>query len=436
MKFGSRRMVLAIAGAVVVWLISIAFAGNGIATSARPSVAFPSQSIEQTGHGAFLPVCGDGPAFVQPGVQTGAGERQPMSEEIFENIQVLQGIPADEFMGTMSVFSSSLGMCCNDCHVGNQDWVTDSAGKRTARIMVRMTDALNRDHFGGRQIVTCWTCHRGGYPPPVTPELDLVYGELLGMNDDIREQHPWSPPPDEILDKYIEALGGAESLANLTGFVASGTAAGYQGGQAGPFDLFASAPNQRTLVVHWQDADRTLTYDGRAGWEASPVTAVPVITWTGGELDKVRLEAELSFPGLIKEVLADWRTNISSVDTAATFTAGNPEVLFESRPAYLLQGTTASGHFANLYFDQQSGLLTRVLFYANTRVGRNPTQFDYFDYREVAGVMMPFRWHVKWTGGWDIFEVTDLQVNVPIDPARFARPAPTEARPGSRIPAQ
>ena len=79
-------------------------------------------------------------------------------------------------------------------------------------------------------------------------------------------------------------------------------------------------------------------------------------------------------------------------------------------------------------------MLTRVLFYANTRVGRNPTQYDYLDYREIAGVMMPFRWNVKWTGGWDTYEVTDLQVNVPIDPARFARPTPVQARPGSRIP--
>ena len=420
MKFGSRRMILAVAGAIAVWLISIAFAGSGMATSARPSVAFPSQSIGQTGHGAALPVCGsDGFAFAQPGVQAGAGERPLMSEEVFEDIQVLRGIPVDEFMATMSVFSSSLGMCCNDCHIGNQDWVTDSAGKRTARYMIRLTDALNQDYFAGRQIVTCWTCHRGTYPPPVTPELDLVYGEPLGRNDDIREQGRFAPPPDEILDKYIQALGGAEALANLTSFVARGILAGYGGGQAGPFELFVRAPNQRALVVQWEDANRTLTYDGRAGWEASPITAVPVMTANGGELDRLRLEAELSFPGLVKQVLADWRADLSSVD---------------ERPAYLVQGTTASGSVASLYFDQESGLLTRVLFYTNTRVGRNPTQYDYLDYREVAGVMMPFRWNVKWTGGWDTFEVTDLQVNVPIDPARFARPAPVQGRPGSRVP--
>jgi hypothetical protein len=51
-----------------------------------------------------------------------------------------------------------------------------------------------------------------------------------------------------------------------------------------------------------------------------------------------------------------------------------------------------------------------------------PTQIDYADYREVAGVKMPFRWTVTWLAGRDSFELTDVQPNVPIDAARFGRP--------------
>ena len=43
-------------------------------------------------------------------------ERQPMAEEVFKNIRVLRGLPVDEFMGTMGVFSAALGMSCEDCH--------------------------------------------------------------------------------------------------------------------------------------------------------------------------------------------------------------------------------------------------------------------------------------------------------------------------------
>ena len=34
----------------------------------------------------------------------------PMAEQVFKNIQVLKGIPVNEFMGTMGVFSAALGM--------------------------------------------------------------------------------------------------------------------------------------------------------------------------------------------------------------------------------------------------------------------------------------------------------------------------------------
>ena len=437
MKFGSRRMIPATAGALMAWLVGVAFTGSGSATSTSSSVASSNQSIEKSGDGAVLPLStfqsieksGDGAvlplcgsaAFASPSIQGGAGDKPLMSEEVFENIQVLDGIPVDEFMATMSIFSSSLGMCCNECHAGGQDWVTDVAPKRTARVMVEMTDNINQDFFGGRRVVTCWSCHRSGYPPPVVPSLDLMYGPppQSRWDDELREQQPRFTPPDEIFDKYIQATGGAGPVAKLTSFVAKGTMGGYGGGQQGTFEVFAQAPNQRSLVVHWLDGDRTLTYDGRAGWEASPITAVPVLTYTRGELDRVRLDAELSFPGGIKEVLTDWRSQLG---------------LIEDRAAPRVQGTSASGSYANLFFDQQSGLLSRVVFYTSTRVGDNPTEIDYGDYREAAGVMIPFRWTARWTGGWDTYQITDLQPNVQIDPAQFARPDPVEGRPGSRIP--
>jgi outer membrane lipoprotein-sorting protein len=61
--------------------------------------------------------------------------------------------------------------------------------------------------------------------------------------------------------------------------------------------------------------------------------------------------------------------------------------------------------------------------YVDSPVGRLPTQTDYEEYREVAGVKMPVRWTVTWLDGRDVFEIKDVQPNVTIDAARFARPA-------------
>src|SRR5437762_8911523 len=110
-----------------------------------------------------------------------AGSAAQMSEQAFKNVQVLKGIPVDEFMGTMGVFTASLSLCCGDCHTGagtsNPKWEDDPPRKRTARRMIQMVAAINRDNFNGRQQVTCWTCHRGNERPLATPPLDKMYGE-------------------------------------------------------------------------------------------------------------------------------------------------------------------------------------------------------------------------------------------------------------------
>src|SRR5262249_36307990 len=98
--------------------------------------------------------------------------RPQMAEEAFKNVQVLKGIPVDEFMATMGFFSASLGMNCTDCHGDESggDWAKyadDNDRKRTSRRMIQMVTALNRSSFGGRQMVTCNTCHRGNRRPNV-----------------------------------------------------------------------------------------------------------------------------------------------------------------------------------------------------------------------------------------------------------------------------
>jgi hypothetical protein len=79
---------------------------------------------------------------------------------------------------------------------------------------------------------------------------------------------------------------------------------------------------------------------------------------------------------------------------------------------------------ATFYFDKQSGLLTRVIHYAPSAVGRVPVQFDYSDYRPVAGVMLPFKWTYGWLSGREEYTLTDVQPNVAIDPAKFGKPVP------------
>src|ERR1700737_3144017 len=92
---------------------------------------------------------------------SGQEQKPLMAEDVFKNVQVLKGIPVDEFMSTMGIFSVALGMSCEDCHAANdskwENFAIDNARKRRARSMVQMMGAINKTYFGGRQGVTCFS---------------------------------------------------------------------------------------------------------------------------------------------------------------------------------------------------------------------------------------------------------------------------------------
>jgi photosynthetic reaction center cytochrome c subunit len=359
--------------------------------------------------------------------QTGLDQKPLMVEDVFKNVQVLKGIPVSQFMETMGFFSASTGLNCVFCHVPDslQNWekfAEDVPLKRTARKMILMMNAINKDNFGGRRVVTCYSCHRGSQRPKVIPSLTEQYAVPPEDPDEIEivPQAPPGPSADQILDKYLEALGGAQRLAGLASFIGKGTYEGYDTYHVKvPLEVFAKAPGQRTIIAHTQNGDSTTTFDGRAGWIASPDKPVPLLALTagaGGNLDGVKLDADLSFPGRIKQALSRWR-------------AGFPPTAIDDREVQVVQGTSAGGERVKLFFDKESGLLARLVRYTDTPVGVTPTKIDYSDYREVSGVKMPFHWTVTWTDGQSIIELTEVQPNAPIDAAKFARPAPSAPPP-------
>jgi hypothetical protein len=63
--------------------------------------------------------------------------------------------------------------------------------------------------------------------------------------------------------------------------------------------------------------------------------------------------------------------------------------------------------------------------YANSAVGRVPTQIDFADYRPVSGVMMPFKRTYGWVSGREEYTLTEIKPNVPVDDAQFAKPPNT-----------
>ena len=347
--------------------------------------------------------------------QAGQAPRPQMAEEVFKNVQILKGIPVDEFMDTMGMFAAALSLNCIDCHTADSvgawdNFAKDTPLKQTSRKMMLMVNAINKDHFSGVRIVTCYSCHRNDLRPKPIPNLAAQYATPVEDANEV-EIHPipGGPTVDQTFDKYIQALGGAQRLASVTSFSAKGTFIGFETEQTKvPVDIFAKAPSQRATIVHTVLGDSVRVYDGRAGWIAAPDRPVPLLQLTGGNLEGSKLDAILSFPTQLKQAFNQWRISATGID---------------DHEVRVVQGTNPRQPPVNLYFDE-SGLLVRVVRFVDTAVGRVPTQIDYSDYREVSGIKMPFRWITTWTNGQATTELSEVQLNIAIEAAKLAKPAP------------
>ena len=352
-------------------------------------------------------------------VKAQAPEKAPLSDQVFKNVQVMKGIPVDQFMTTMGFFAASLGMSCEDCHMADdRNWAgfaADNTRKRMARRMIQMMQKINEDNFGGRQMVTCWSCHRGADAPRTVPDFTVQYGPLATPDPNaVIAQNPLAPMPDDVFNKYMQALGGAQKAAALTSFTATGTNVGYgpESADKRATEIYARAmPLQRSIVIHTSNGDNTTTFNGTSAWYAAPLRPVDVLSLAGQELAGAKIDAMLLFPAQIKQIAPRWR-----VGAATTI---------DDKDVDEVQGNTADGIIVSLYFDQKTGLLTRSVRYTDSPVGKIPVQVDYSDYRDVAGVKMPYKFTMTWLDGRDNFELTQIRANTTIDAAKFAKPAPS-----------
>jgi photosynthetic reaction center cytochrome c subunit len=374
--------------------------------------------------------------------QSAPPDKPLMAEQVFKNIRALKGIPVDDFMETMGLISAALSFDCSDCHEGagtdKVDWAADTPRKVIARTMINMVATINKNNFQGREAVTCWTCHRNRDKPLVTPSFETIYGEPTLVADDVVARTPGLPSPESILDKYIQAAGGAQRLAGLTSIDAKGTSAGFGGfGGGGAVEIAAKGPDQRATIILFKAetgrGDQIRTYDGRTGWVRTPLNVLGEFQLIGGDLDGASFDAQLSFPGQIKQILTNLRTGQPTTITGLQMSQSQAAVQKDVNSGKtfsvdVVQGTGPRGLLVTLYFDRQSGLLARELRFSETPIGRVPTQIDYSDYRDVNGIKFPFRIAYVWLDGRDSIVLDDIKTNVPIEEAKFGRPAPLKKR--------
>jgi hypothetical protein len=326
------------------------------------------------------------------------------AEEVYKNITQLKGTPADQLIPAMQFIAVSLGVECGFCHVQGKMDADDKPAKKTARDMMAMMASINKTSFNGRQEVTCYSCHHGlAHPASVPPVLESGATAPKPMAEPAPAGQ--GPSVDQIVERYVTALGGSGALRKISSRVEKGVI--LANGSESPIEVFTQAPNKRITVSHTGSGESFTAFDGTAGWMGN--TGRPARDMSPAESWASSLDAEFYLGLKLKEIFPQIRPP-------------RPETI-DGVECETLQATAAGRPPVRLSFDRNSGLLVREVRYAQTPVGRMPTQIDYADYRDSDGVKIPFRWTLSRPNGRFTIQIKEVQSNVPIGDDRFAKPA-------------
>jgi len=341
-----------------------------------------------------------------------------LAEEQFKNIKVIKGVPADQIRPSMQFITASLGVECEYCHVRGDRGLDfekdDKKTKVTARKMMGMMFAINKENFEGHRDVTCYSCHRGAADPVATPIItdeepkpEAERGKAPG------DAKPVLPPADQLLDKYLAAIGGEAALEGVTSRVEKGKI--NANGQQLPMEVYAKAPDKRMSIMHLPNGESITAFDGKQGWLSN---AGHPHMMSAAENDAARIDSDLYFAAHVKNLYKKF--------------AVAPGEKIDGHDTYLVLGRNEGQPPLRLYFDQQTGLLLRLVRYAETALGRNPTQIDYADYRDADGIKTPYRWTLARPGNRFTIQIEQVQQNVPVDDAKFIPPPPPPPPPDKK----
>ena len=309
---------------------------------------------------------------------------EPTAEKAYKNIKVLKDMPASQLMPVMHLMRSALGTRCDFCHVaeGNQYELDTKKEKETAREMIRMVFAINKENFDGRTVVTCNTCHRGQEQPVNTPPIGQAQFDDTTHGSSHDGPQEALPSAAEVLDRYIQALGGRAALEGIKSRVSRGTllrmkvigsgtpkAQAVNRGQEDPFEIVQQAPDRATVTV----SDTVLRLDGASGTVKGPRGERPL---PPQEVARLAENIDLRHPLKLRD-----RADKARVLRKETI---------DGKETLVLRIREDDGTSRVFYFDTATGLLVRQVVNRPTVLGPDPEQTDYEDYRAVGAVKVPF----------------------------------------------
>ena len=322
------------------------------------------------------------------------------AEQRFKNIQVFKGLPATQLDTTMAFISGSLGVKCNHCHnLASGFDKDDKKAKQTARRMIQMVQDLNKGTFNTQGAVTCFTCHRGKTTPVSVPVVGQNFWAPVTASPTVEAP---LPAVKEILDRYVQAIGGAEMLVKVTTRFTKGSRIGADGVLV-PEEVYQKAPDKLLTITSYPSAVFSNGYNGTSAWgHSSRDGATPLPSEIA---EQIKREAVF-----YKELnLAELYSSLKVVGRVA----------IDNAEAYVVEATPVKGTPEKFFFDTRTGLLVRRYTESDTALGKLPLQMDLKDYRAVDGIKQPFM--IEWSMPGRIWgrKIDEVKQNIAVDDAKF-----------------
>lgn len=216
------------------------------------------------------------------------------------------------------------------------------------------------------------------------------------------------PSADQIVDKYVQAIGGKAAVEKVNSRQSKGTFDLPAMGVSAPVELYAKAPNKTVLTIDIAGFGTVQRgYNGATGWDSNPQTGMRDLS--GGELAQMKLGAEFYRDVKITQLFP--KMTVKGVEKVG------------GQDAYVVEGTSADGIVERMYFNTQTGLIVRTDIDADTPEGKMAVTSLLSDYRDVDGVKVPFTIEQKTPTIEFIIKLESVKHNVPIDDAKFNKPA-------------
>jgi len=209
------------------------------------------------------------------------------------------------------------------------------------------------------------------------------------------------PTVEQVLEKYVRAIGGKKAVQALSSRVMKGTITAPLVGGKGTIEIYAKAPNKQLTETSLNILGNSRTgFNGTIAWEEErgEVKDAPGFS---------KRDADFYLPIKLKELYP-------GIDLKGTEKIGE-------REAYLLEAPRG-GNPKRWYFDVETGLLLRME--VRNAAGKIMEREDYQDYRAVDGVQYAFT--VRAIDDNEVpfmIKYINIRLNVAIDDAKFEKPS-------------